>query len=101
MTFRYPEEWRWKAREPDPVPNGPGVFIKDGMRMIATTGEGWEHVAASHDFRAPNWSDVCFVKALFWDPEDCVVPYHPFESNVLHLWRRVGFECEPRPLRIL
>jgi hypothetical protein len=101
MAFHYPEEYRWQSHAPEADLAGPGVFLKAGMRMIATTGHGWEHVSASRDFRIPTWTDVCFVRSLFWDSDDCVVAYHPFESNVLHLWRRIGFECEPGPLHVI
>ena len=40
---------------------------------------------------------MCFVKTVFWDREDCVVQFHPPESEYvndhpfcLHLWRPVG-----------
>jgi hypothetical protein len=40
---------------------------------------------------------MCFVKSLFWEPEDVVVQYHPAESKYvnnhnfcLHLWRWKG-----------
>jgi hypothetical protein len=39
---------------------------------------------------------MCFVKDLFWEPEDCVMQLHPRRSEyinnhpyVLHLWRPV------------
>jgi hypothetical protein len=47
---------------------------------------------------------MCFVKNLFWDPDECVVQFHPPESeyinnhpNVLHLWRnnRIRFPMPP------
>lgn len=68
--------------------------------IIFTDGEGavelglWEHVSVSVHHRIPNWIEMCFVKNLFWAPEECVVQYHPPRSeyvsnhpNVLHLWR--------------
>lgn len=37
---------------------------------------------------------MCFVKSLFWPPEDCVVQFHPpaseyvnNHSRCLHMWR--------------
>jgi hypothetical protein len=50
---------------------------------------------------------MCHVKALFWDPEDWVVQYHPAESeyvnnhpHTLHLWRPTAATL-PTPPSIL
>lgn len=61
---------------------------------------GWEHVSVSvarkgtrHDPTLPTWPELCAIKALFWEPEDVVVQFHPRASEyvdfapVLHLWR--------------
>ena len=64
-------------------------------------GQGeWEHVSVSSagdPARIPTWEDMCFVKSLFWHPEECVVQFHPPEAEyinhhpgVLHLWRWTG-----------
>ena len=68
--------------------------------VIASDGLGWEHVSVSlTKRRAPIWEEMCYIKNLFWDKEDCVVQYHPPESvyvnnvdNCLHMWRKIGFE---------
>lgn len=95
-----------------------GAFYMPGpcglnLLCIASAGEDWEeaglkgmpweHVSVSTDRRIPNWTEMAFVKDLFWDEEDCVVQFHPPRSdyvnchpNVLHLWRPVGMEL-PRP----
>lgn len=73
-----------------PGPSGRTLMIlaDDG----ATT--GWEHVSVSTRKHAPNWTEMCRVKSLFWEPEDTVVQFHPPASayvnnhpNCLHLWR--------------
>lgn len=65
--------------------------------------EGWEHVSVSigggkdsKTAQPPSWEEMCFVKDLFWLPEEWVVQYHPAKSDhinnhpgVLHLWRPV------------
>lgn len=73
------------------------------LRVIATDGGGWEHVSASFPDRCPTWEEMCRVKALFWAPEDCVLQFHPPQSeyvNVhpycLHLWRPIG-QTVPTP----
>lgn len=66
------------------------------LRAIVSDGRGWEHVSVSvpNARRCPTWTEMCFVKDLFWDPEELVVQYHPRKSEyvkchpfVLHLWR--------------
>jgi hypothetical protein len=58
--------------------------------------EGFEHVSVSTRRRCPNWEEMCFVKDLFWGPEECVFQLHPPRSQwvnnhsfCLHLWRNV------------
>ncbi len=84
-----------------PLKHGQVVFV------IAGDGLGWEHVSVSRRDRPPLWSEMCQIKAMFWDDEDCVVQYHPPKSdyvnvhpNCLHLWRAVAVEM-PRPPSLL
>lgn len=70
------------------------VMVSDGM--------GWEHVSVhivdtANDSLTPEWEEMCWIKGLFWDEEDCVIQYHPAKSeyvnchkHTLHLWRPVG-----------
>lgn len=67
------------------------------IQVIASDGEGWEHVSVSLPNRCPTWTEMCRVKELFWDPEDCVMQLHPPKSEwisnhqyCLHLWRPVS-----------
>jgi len=70
--------------------SSPKVFI------IASDGEGWEHVSVSitNSKRCPTWEEMCFIKNMFWDSDDAVVQFHPSEKDYvnnhpycLHLWR--------------
>ena len=82
------------------------------LRIIASTAEfptsqGWEHVSVSTRRRTPNWREMCWVKDLFWEPDETVMQLHPPErewiSNhpyCLHLWRHVSLEI-PMPPSIL
>jgi hypothetical protein len=72
-------------------------------QIIAGEGLGWQHVSIRLPNEVPSWAVMCLVKELFWEPEDCVVQYHPPASDyvnnhpfVLHLWRQIGAEY-PRP----
>lgn len=77
------------------------------LLVIASDGNGWEHVSISLRNRCPNWREMCFIKDLFWDGEDCVIQYHPPKSGyinnhnyTLHLWRPDYIDI-PQPPEIL
>lgn len=81
-------------------PNSSGVKT---VRVIASDGDGWEHVSVSFQSKTPSWAVMCTIKDLFWGPEDCVVQYHPPHKDYvsdhpfcLHLWRPIGVNV-PRP----
>lgn len=68
---------------------------------------GWEHVSVSTRRRIPNWTEMNFVKDLFWDDDECVVQFHPSRSEyvnnhafVLHMWRHKKAQF-PTPPSIL
>lgn len=74
------------------------------MFVVVSDGMGWDHVSVSHNLRCPTWKEMCFVKRLFFGPEETVIQYHPPESKyinahpyALHMWRKQGsaFELPP------
>lgn len=82
---------------------GFAAHLTHNMNAIVSWGEGWDHVSVSHRARVPIWEEMCWVKDLFWTPEECVVQYHPpkvdyinCHPNCLHLWKPQGIEL-PRP----
>jgi hypothetical protein len=80
------------------------------LRIIASSGDEeldihWEHVSVSLSTRCPNWTEMCYVKDLFWDDEETVMQLHPPKSQYvnnhpycLHLWRplRVTIPTPPQ-----
>ncbi len=108
--FHVPEKYRMKL--PRSHPNysdssfgNNGAFFIDVLRcnrpfqIVASDGEGWEHVSVSWPGKkqCPSWVVMCAIKDLFWDAEDLVIQYHPPESDyinchpyTLHLWRKSG-----------
>jgi hypothetical protein len=69
-------------------------IVSSGADADDAMSEGWEHVSISTRWRPPNWQEMCFVKDLCWDAEECVVQFHPPRSeyvnnhpNCLHLWK--------------
>ena len=77
------------------------VIVSDGTDPAVPEADGWEHVSVhaaraegAFQSRTPTWNEMAFVKAEFWDDEDCVVQFHPRRSHyvnlhphTLHLWR--------------
>lgn len=77
----------------------------DGDNPVEVEAGQWEHVSVharqpsirppfTETQRTPTWDEMCAVKALFWEPGECVIQYHPpaedyvnTHAHVLHLWR--------------
>lgn len=97
-----------------------GVFLLRGfngvlLKVIASDASGWEaiglpeprfeHVSVSTTTRCPTWEEMALVKDWFFEPEECVIQFHPPRSKyvndhqfVLHLWRPVGVTIPLPPL---
>jgi hypothetical protein len=105
MSFHVPEKYRLYGGRMGsdasdgnngmfPIPRSAAGKRPLDLCVIASDGLGWEHVSVSTLVRCPTWEEMCFVKALFWDDDDCVVQFHPPKSEYvnhhpycLHLWR--------------
>lgn len=114
MSFHVPERMRVRTGplRTDAEDGNNGLFFVPllggvPLRVIATDHCGWEHVSVSLPNRCPTWKEMCKVKDLFWDAEDCVMQLHPPQADYvsnhpycLHLWRPVdgaGDGQIPRP----
>ena len=76
-----------------------GAFMYQNLvgtkfKIIASDGEGWQHVSVSTENRCPTWNEMCAIKDMFWDDDDCVVQFHPAKKDYvnnhkfcLHLWK--------------
>lgn len=56
------------------------------LKVIACDGtdaeaRGWEHVSVSVRHRTPNWTEMCWVKDLFWEDDETVIQFHPRKSD--------------------
>jgi hypothetical protein len=114
LAFRFPEQYRVRLGVDSSSPHKGGSFwfpsdVVGGpfpLRVMADTDDGWEHVSVSRRDRVklcPTWEEMCFVKGAFWNPEDCVVQFHPPKNeyvntlhHCLHLWRPAEVAL-PRP----
>lgn len=100
MSFKVPEKFRitkGPMGSNESFGNNGAFWVKTKkcvFTVIASDQAGWEHVSVSLPTRCPTWEEMCFIKNLFWDEEDCVVQFHPSKKDYvnnhpycLHLWR--------------
>lgn len=64
------------------------------LAVIVSDMEAWDHVSVSLQNRCPSWEEMCFIKSLFFEPEETAMQLHPkqseyvnFHEHCLHLWR--------------
>lgn len=76
-----------------------GVLLK----VIASTGLGWDHVSVSLPNRCPNWIEMDHIKRMFFRDDETAMQLHvpPDEhrnlaATCLHLWRPQTNDI-PRP----
>jgi len=85
----------------------PSPIDRAFIRVIASSGEGWDHVSVSRRNRCPNWTEMEHIKRLFFKDDETAMQLHvPPSDHVnchpycLHLWRPQGIEI-PRPPSIM
>lgn len=87
------------------------ISPRGGELRIISSGKdnefGWEHVSVSLENRTPLWSEMCFIKDLFWPGDEAVMQIHPTLDQYvnhhpfcLHLWRPLKAKI-PLPPTIL
>lgn len=79
-----------------------GIFIcplqtrqgRNVFRVIASNGDGWDHVSVSLEHREPTWLEMEYVRKLFFKRHETVMQLHvpesdhiSFADHCLHLWR--------------
>lgn len=80
-----------------------GIFmipspVRGTLMIIASSGDGWDHVSVSGRARCPDWDEMEHVRRLFFREDEAVMQYHaPVADyvdgskqgcvNCLHLWR--------------
>ena len=115
MSFHVPEKYRIitgpMASKPSFGNNGLFIIkslkLKQPLRVIASDGLEWNHVSVSLPNRVPSWDEMCFIKEMFFDDEDCVMQLHPPASEyvnnhpyTLHLWQPHSLSI-PMPMMIM
>jgi hypothetical protein len=73
------------------------------LNVIASSGDGWDHVSVSRRSRCPNWPEMEFIKRKFFRDDEAAMQLHVPESEhinvhpyTLHIWRPQQGEI-PRP----
>ncbi len=64
------------------------------LAVIASVGDGWDHVSVRLSRRVPTWYELEFVKRLFFKDDEVAMQLHVppakhinVQRNTLHLWR--------------
>lgn len=77
------------------------------MRVVASNGEGWDHISISRKNRCPNWPEMEHAKRLFFQDDETAMQLHvpvsdhrSFHDFCLHIWRPHSFDI-PRPPAIM
>jgi len=74
------------------------------LKVIAATGDGWEHVSVSLKDRCPTWKEMDHIKRMFFKDDEAVMQLHVTSAEhidvhpyTLHLWRPTGAEIPLPP----
>lgn len=90
-----------------------GVFsvTREGgarLHIIASTGEGWDHLSVSLADRTPTWAEMDHVKRMFFRPDEVAFQLHvsaadhiSIHDHCLHLWRPQKREIPLPPKRLV
>jgi hypothetical protein len=67
---------------------------KDSLRVVASSGFGWDHVSVSLGNRTPTWTEMEFIKRKFFRDDETAMQLHvPPAKHIschpycLHIWR--------------
>ena len=74
------------------------------LQVLISNEMGWDHASVSLLTRTPTWDEMCYIKRIFFKPEETVIQFHPakgeyinFHPHCLHLWKKQGQEYELPP----
>lgn len=82
----------------------PSCVDRGNLRVIASVGDGWDHVSVSRVNRCPNWPEMSQVARLFFLEDETAMQLHVPESEhvnnhpyTLHWWRPLDGEIVRPP----
>jgi hypothetical protein len=81
----------------------PSPIDRAGLAVVASCGDGWDHVSISRPNRPPNWAEMSRIYRLFFGDDETAMQLHVPSTehinchpNTLHLWRPQNARI-PRP----
>ena len=70
------------------------MYKNKRLHVQSGCGGGWDHVSVSLKHRCPTWNEMCYIKDIFWEPNETVIQFHPaadvkknLHKYCLHLWK--------------
>ena len=86
--------------------NGIMLIEHRQLKIVFSSGEGWEHVSVSGRKGIPTWKEMEWARLQFWPDGSTVMQLHvPVSDHInkhdycLHLWRPTDAEI-PRPPQV-
>ena len=81
--------------------------IDKALHFIFSWGYEFEHLSVSTPIKTPTWEQMCKMKDIFWNEDECCMQLHPkkedYVNNMqycLHIWKPINAEI-PTPPSIL
>ena len=78
------------------------------LHFIFSYQMGWEHLSVSMPTRCPSWEQMCVMKDIFWNKDECCVEYHPREEDYvnnhpycLHIWKPTDVDIPTPPTLLI
>ena len=97
------EIYGWEGDEAVGAFTVPSPIDRAPLVIVASAGEGWDHVSVSRKNRCPNWQEMEHVAGLFFRDDETAMQLHvPASDHVnahpycLHWWRPLD-QLIPRP----
>lgn len=101
------ENWGWSGDDTAGMFMIPSPIDGKPIAVVASSGEGWDHVSVSRPNRCPNWPEMEFIASLFFEDDETAMQLHvPACDHVnnhpycLHWWRPHDVPI-PRPDAIM
>lgn len=101
------EAWGWAGDGTAGMFMIPSPIDQKPIAVVASSGEGWDHVSVSRPTRCPNWPEMEHIAALFFKDDETAMQLHvPAGDHVnnhpycLHWWRPHDTDI-PRPDAIM
>lgn len=95
--MKYPNRYEIKSPFPTLFRTFQIPFKKFWLNVVACVEpNGWGHVSVTltNNSRIPKWEEMCFIKDIFFDPEELCIQFHPKKSQYvnlhdkcLHIWQ--------------